>query len=326
MKNFWCAALSLLICQLSVAVMAQKVDKSLGVDRPEPSERISLWEGPVPGFAEDFQHQEMVQLDAEHVSEVTRDTISVFPAAKPHENRASVVIFPGGAYRVLADLKEGDRVAAYLAEQGFTCFVVRYRVSKEFGREAFQFPGPLYDARQAIRFLKANAEKFNIDPDKLGVMGFSAGGHLASMAMTRYQDELEGEMVSETAKDMSLRPAFGALIYPVATMVGAEAHGTSRKVLFGDSPSEKELEAASAAFRLDADSPSMFLVHTEFDPVSSLATLELAVAARKAKVGCELHIYPMSDHGYGMGRKNRTEQDSPVNAWPELLVKFLKRQ
>ncbi len=317
MKNSLFYALSMLLT--ASFVFAQEPDN------PEPSEQIPLWDGQVAGFPADYEHKAMLQLDAEHVSEVTNGTISVFPAANPNENRASVVIFPGGAYRVLADLKEGDRVAAYLAEQGFTCFVVRYRVSKE-NAKPFMFPGPLYDARQAIRFLKSNAEKYDIDPDKLGVMGFSAGGHLASMAMTRYDDELEGEIIDGLLDDVSLRPAFGALIYPVATMMGPAAHGTSRKVLFGDSPSEEELAAASPAMRLHEGSPSMFLVHTEFDPVNSLPTLELAVAAKKAKVGCELHIYPTGDHGYGMGRAGETEMTNPVNAWPDLLVKFLKRQ
>lgn len=308
----------LLICFSQISV-AQELDDADSI------ERFPIWEGQVAGFDPDFDHQPMVQLDPERVGEVTRGTISVFPAAKPNKNRASILIFPGGGYRLLADLKEGDRVAKFLADQGFTCFVVRYRVSKS-NDKAFQFPGPLYDARQAMRHVRANAEKYGIDPDKIGVMGFSAGGHLASMVMTRFEDEFDGEIVDEAMREVSLRPAFGVLIYPVTTMMGEAAHRGSRRALFGDSSSEEDLIAASPERRLTKDSPPMFLVHTEFDPVSSLGTLELAIAAKKAEVGCELHLYPMGDHGYGMGRKGQSEMTSPVNAWPELLVKFLKRQ
>jgi acetyl esterase/lipase len=286
---------------------------------------LQVWSGSVPGFPEDFEHKAPVRVDSERITEVSQATISVFRASEPNENHASVVIFPGGGYRILADLKEGDRVASFLAEQGFTSFVVRYRVSKSDDK-AFQFPGPLYDARQAIRYLKTNAEEFDIDPDKLGVMGFSAGGHLASMAATRDQDEIEGELIPDEMTDVDLRPAFAALIYPVATMAGPSAHGGSKRALFGDSPSEEELIAASADRRMSETSPPLFLIHTEFDPVDSAATLRLALAAKEAKVKCELHLYPTGGHGYGMKRPEDTELTNPVIAWPELMVKFLKRQ
>ena len=312
MKTLLTISLACFILSVSQPAIGQESEEAPQI------ERIPIWDGQVPGFDADFEHQPMVQLDPERVGEITNGTISIFPAAEPNKNHVSVLIFPGGGYRLLADLKEGDRVATYLAEQGFTCFVVRYRVSRTNERP-FQFPGPLYDARQAMRYVRANAEKYDIDPDKIGVMGFSAGGHLASMAMTRYADELEGELVDPETSDISLRPAFGVLIYPVTTMVGPAAHGGSKRVLFGDSPSEEELIAASPERRLTEESPPMFLLHTEFDPVvSSLGTLELAIAAKKANVDCELHLYPMAGHGYGMGRKGETEKANPVNAWPEL--------
>lgn len=319
MKHFFAYALAFLLFFFSQVAIGQDADDDSAI------ERIPIWDGVVAGFDADYEHKPMVQLDPERVGEITNGTISVFPAAKPNKNRASVMIFPGGGYRLLADLKEGDRVAKFLAGEGFTCFVVRYRVSKS-NEKPFQFPGPLYDARQAMRYVRANAEKYDIDPEKIGVMGFSAGGHLASMAMTRYEDELDGEVVDEAMSEIGLRPAFGVLIYPVTTMVGPAAHGGSKRALFGESPSEEELIAASPERRLTAESPPMFLVHTEFDPVNSLGTLELAIAAKKAEVGCELHLYPTGGHGYGMGRKGDTEETNPVIAWPELLVKFLKRQ
>ena len=284
-------------------------------------QRFEIWGQNVPGFPDDFQHQAPDRYNPEHLSELTRAYLTYFPARKTDASGPSVIVFPGGGYRVLADLKEGDRVAQFLADQGFQAFVLRYRVSRKQSTKPFQFPGPLYDARRALAFVKQNSTEFQLDPEKIGVVGFSAGGHLASMAATRFNDALPGELEGQE----KVRPAFAGLIYPVATMIGEGRHRGSAQALFGKSPKEEELVAASPEKRVTQDSPPLFIVHNEFDPVSAIPSLKLALAAQAAKADCELHIYPSKTHGFGMGSVNDSDRTEPARIWPQLFVRFLKR-
>ncbi len=279
-------------------------------------EKVELWSGQVPGFPADYQHQAHTQQDPEHITEVSKPFLRVFPAMGRPTGQA-IIIFPGGGYRVLADLKEGDRVGAYYAARGITCFVVRYRVTRG-NHPGFRFPGPLLDARQGIRLAKQSAEKFGFDPKKVGVIGFSAGGHLASMCATLFDEKFEGEPDS----DISPRPAFAGLIYPVTSLISKTGHGGSRVALMGKSATEKELQAVSPELQIKSGYPPLFLAQTQFDFVNSNDTLTLAQAAMAAKVPCETHIFPGKDHGFGMGRKGST---GPETTWPELFEAFLKR-
>lgn len=281
---------------------------------------IPLWPDGVPGFAEGFKHQPFVQVDPQRITETSQPFVRIFPADPSKATGHGLLIFPGGGYSILADKKEGDNVARHFAAKGIACFVVCYRVSKKHADPGYRFPGPLLDARQAIRYVRKNAETFKIDPKKVGVIGFSAGGHLASMCATRYNDTLAGD----PASDISVRPAFAALIYPVVSMIEPYSHQGSRNNLLGKKVPKKELIEASAERRVTRDSPPLFLVHNQFDPVSSQNSLMLALAATKVKTHCELHLYPANSHGFGMGKSGDDEISQPAMVWPSLLEKFIQ--
>lgn len=280
------------------------------------SQTIQLWPDEAPGFSKDFAHQKFVRIDPKRISETSQPFMRVFPADPKHATGHGLLIFPGGGYSILADQHEGDDVAKFFASKGITSFVVCYRVSRKGGEKGYQFPGPLLDARQAMRHVRKNATKYKIDPGKVGVVGFSAGGHLSSMFLTRYNDKLMGDPVS----DISVKPAFAAMIYPVVSAIEPYAHGCTRKIL-GKNPTEEEKIAISAERLITKETPPMFLVHNQFDPVKSLNSIALAEAATKAKVPCELHLYPAKAHGFGMGTKGK---DLAAD-WPNLLEKFIKR-
>lgn len=278
-----------------------------------------LWDNTVPGFPVDYAHQAPKAIDKFHHSELSQPYLRIFPATAQPTGQA-VVIFPGGGYRLLSHYYEGDKVAQFLAAQGHTCFVVNYRVSRG-NHPGFRFPGPLLDARQGIRLAKQLADKLDFSADKVGVIGFSAGGHLASMCATRFHDNFANERLTH----ISVRPAFAGLIYPVASLKDPTSHTGSKKALFGAQPNKKELVAASAEARVDAKFPPIFITHNQFDFVDSQLSLNLAKAYTKAKVPCELHLYPAKDHGFGIGRGKKTEKQNPALNWPALFCKFLQR-
>ena len=280
------------------------------------SQTIPLWPDDVPGFSKDFNHKPFVQVDPERISETSQPFLRVFPADPAKATGHGLLIFPGGGYSILADKKEGDRVARFFASKGITSFVVCYRVSKSTKEKGYQFPGPLLDARQAMRHVRKNAATYHIDPNKVGVVGFSAGGHLSSMMGTLYNDPLEGD----PASDISVKPAFTALIYPVVSAIEPYSHGCARKIL-GNNPTDSQKIAISAERRITKGAPPLFLVHNQFDPVKSINSINLAAAATKVKVPCELHLYPAKAHGFGMG----TPGKDLAADWPDLLEKFIKR-
>lgn len=285
----------------------------------ENKKKVFLWPKDVPGFPERYQHKPFAQQDPERISETSRPFMRIFPAVGKPTGQA-MVIFPGGGYRILADKKEGDRVAAHFAARGITCFVACYRVTRK-NHPGYRYPGPLMDARQAIRLAKKSAKKYGFNPDRVGVMGFSAGGHLAAMCATQYDDQFEGELNT----DVSVRPAFAALIYPVASMVAPRSHSGSRRALLGPKPTPKMLENASPERRIKKGAPPLFIAHNQFDPVDAMLSLELARAATRVKVPCELHLFPVGGHGFGMGRPGDMEKKNPGIAWVKLLENFLKR-
>jgi acetyl esterase/lipase len=279
---------------------------------------IQLWGDKVPGFPDGYKHKPYLHQDPERITETSRPFMSVYPAiGKPNGN--AIIIFPGGAYWILAYKKEGSRVAAYFASKGFTCFVAHYRVTK-LNNPAFQFPGPLLDARQSIRLVKSMAEKYGFNAGQVGVLGFSAGGHLASMCATRFEDTFPEE--AENMKG-DLRPSFAALIYPVASMIAIKSHSGSRNALFGNKPDENELIAASPERRVKHGYPPIFIAHKENDGVDAKLSIALAEACKKVNVPCTLHLFPGSEHGFGMGSPKENAPPDPAYQWPQLLIDFI---
>lgn len=282
-----------------------------------PMNAVQLWPDKVPGFPDNYEHKAHTKIGEMRVTDTSRAFMKMFPADPKNASGHGLIIFPGGGYSILAHKHEGEEVAKFFSSKGISCFVVYYRVSRNDGNPSYRFPGPLLDARQAIRHIRKNATSYKIDPKKIGIIGFSAGGHLASMCATRYKDKLEGDPVS----DISVRPDFAAMIYPVISMIADYSHTGSRKNLLGNDPTKEQKVAASAEHRVTKDTPPLFLAHHQFDGVSSHNSTVLAQAATKVKVPCELHLYPQGGHGFGMGVKGKHLSTD----WPNLLEKFIKR-
>ena len=230
---------------------------------------------------------------------------------------AAVLIFPGGGYGGLAASHEGRDYANWLAARGIAGIVVKYRVSgnPSFG---YQFPVPFLDARRAIRTVRAKAAEWRIDPKKVGIMGSSAGGHLASLCATRFADTFPDEG-KDDIDNQSCRPDFAILIYPVISMTPPLAHAGSRKNLLGENPSAEAVEKYSTAKAVTKDTPPTFLLTTADDFVDCRNSLEFATACKAHNVPVSLHLFESGGHGYGL------KGEGDLATWPLLLEQWLAR-
>ena len=213
-----------------------------------------------------------------------------------------VIIFPGGGYGKLAP-HEGEGYAMRLCQAGITCFVVKYRL----GSEGFRHPAMLEDAFAAIRTIRAHAADLNLHPNKIGVMGSSAGGHLAAHTLVAWH---------AYPSDVSLRPDFGILCYPVITSDPTHTHRGSMQNLLGNAPTETQLHAVSCEKLVSANTPPCFLWHTGDDEAVPMEnSLLFAQALRANRVPFELHIYPHGRHGLGL--------DTPFD-WATPCIHWMK--
>ncbi len=226
---------------------------------------------------------------------------------KPQQNPTgvAVVLFPGGGYRNLAMDHEGKQVAQWLNSQGIATFVVKYRLGPRY-----RHPAPLQDAHQAIRIVRKRASEFKINAEKVGVMGFSAGGHLASTAATHFNAP-------------GVRPDFAILGYPVITLTQEEfTHKGSRQNLLGDNPPKRLMENLSNELQVTKETPPIFLFHTNEDTaVPPENSILFYMACRKAGVPVEMHIYEQGRHGLGLAAT-----DLSLSSWPARLADWLRRR
>jgi acetyl esterase/lipase len=286
----------------------------------DPEREIHLWPGKPPGGA----HVKLVQTVAERdnsfglrdraVTAITKPTLSVFRPQRP--NGASVLIAPGGSYqRVVVD-KEGFETARLLAGRGITAFVLLYRLPGD-GWQAGP-DTPLQDAQRALRLVRSMAGEYKLDPARVGVLGFSAGGHLGASLVTRF-DAKTYEAVDHADK-LSARPDFAGLMYPVITM-GDGAHMGSRESLIGKSSSAERVIAYSAERSVTAQTPPTFLCAAADDATVPIAnTLMMFSALRSANVPSEMHIFEQGGHGFGL----RGITGKPVAAWPDLFLSWAR--
>jgi acetyl esterase/lipase len=220
-----------------------------------------------------------------------------------------VIVLPGGGYAVRAD-HEGMPISKMYNEAGINSFVLNYRVSP------YRYPAPLYDVQRAVRLVRARADEFNIDPEKIAVLGFSAGGHLAAMAVTQYDKGLdEGDDIDK----VSCRPNAGILCYAVISL-GEYTHQGSRDNLLGNPADPALVKKLSGEEAVRDDNPPLFMWHTAEDaavPVEN--SLNMALALRKKQIPFELHIFPYGHHGLGLA-----PQHPEVARWAELSVRWLK--
>jgi acetyl esterase/lipase len=264
---------------------------------------IDLWPEGVPGFRPDAPSEK--DTPPGHVSSVQRPTLTVCLPETP--NGTAVIVCPGGSYSNLSFDHEGFVPAHWLNRLGVTAFILKYRL-KEYGQ-----PAPLRDVLRAIRTVRSRAGQFGVKADRVGVLGFSAGGHLGASAGTLF-DAPEGR-TGAALDSVSARPDFLMLIYPVITMEDPFAHKLSRTDLLGLNPSEDLVKRWSLEGQVTKDTPPTFLVAAEDDktvPVeNSLAFYE---ALRRAGVPAELHIYQRGGHGFGLRPGLGTASDWPARA------------
>jgi acetyl esterase/lipase len=229
----------------------------------------------------------------------------------------AVVVIPGGGYGTLADNHEGTQIAAWLNERGVAAFILRYRVvSKQ--RPGPLYPAPMLDVQRAIRTVRSMAKSFGVRPDRIGVWGFSAGGHLASTAATHFDAGARGG--SDLIDRESCRPDFAILAYPVITMDPAITHGGSRKNLLGTDPDPTLVDAMSNDKQVTKATPPTFLFHTDEDTaVPPINSILFYAAMKKNGVPGELHIYEHGVHGVGLAQK-----DPVLSTWPQRLEVWLK--
>jgi len=230
---------------------------------------------------------------------------------------AAIVICPGGGYGVLMSSYEGEDYALWLNELGITGFVLKYRL----GSDGYRHPHPLEDVARAVRLVRSRARQWNLDPRRIGVMGSSAGGHLAATLLTHF-DAGRPDAADPVERESS-RPVLGILCYPVISM-GPLTHEGSRRNLLGDNPSADLVDSLSNERQVMPQTPPCFIWHTREDRTVKVEnSLEFAAALRRNGVPCDLHIYQKGDHGIGLGDKPPFLHAHP---WTKELASWLKKQ
>jgi len=262
------------------------------------SETIVLWPEQIPNSINNSEYQEIEEINnglLTRVSKVSIPTLTVFLPEENKSNGTAVVICPGGGYSHLAMDKEGFKVARWLNTLGLTAFVLKYRLPSDVIMTNKTI-GPLQDAQEAIRIVRRNAKKYNIDPEKVGVMGFSAGGHLASTLSTHYNDKVYFH------DNISAKPNFSILMYPVISMNENITHKGSKNNLLGDSPSEDLIDYYSNEKQIDSLTPPTLLVHSNDDKVVPIDNaVNYYLELRNNGVSAEAHFYEKGGHGFGLG-------------------------
>ena len=256
---------------------------------------MPLYPGSVPNSKLATEAEEgSFNLEQDGVArKVSRPTLSVFLPAADKTNGSAVIICPGGGYHALMVQREGRDLAMAFAELGVTAFVLKYRLPDD-GIMVDKSIGPLQDAQQAIKIVREGQKEWNIDIDKIGIMGFSAGGHLAAMTGTQFDFPR-----IENSSGTDLRPDFMILIYPVISFTDSIGHMGSRSFLLGPSPSAEKILQYSNEFQVTKNTPPAFITHGGDDTVVPVSnSIGFFEALREKNIPAELHIYAKGEHGY----------------------------
>jgi acetyl esterase/lipase len=270
---------------------------------------IPLWPEGVPDAKPGLGPE---HIDDGRTSNVSEPTLTVYGPAVDRPNGTAVIVCPGGGYVRLSTQREGEQYAAWLGTLGITSFVLKYRM-QEFGH-----PAPLRDVLRAVRIVRSRAARYHIRPDRIGVMGSSAGGHLAASAGTLFDHPL-GRTGAELDK-VSARPDFLMLMYPVITMEAPAVHAGSRKALLGANPTAEDVQLMSVEKQVTAATPPTLLIHTQEDqtvPVEN--SILFYQALTRAKVPAEMYLFEHGSHGMGMRAGLGTASD-----WPKRAEEWLK--
>ncbi len=268
-----------------------------------PSKDFRVWPGLAPGEQKGEIESEAIippknENDVRRISNVSEPSFKIFQSAPGISNGTAVIVCPGGAYNILAYEHEGIDVCEWLNSFGVTAILLKYRVPRRKNRE--KHAAPLQDVQRAIGIVRKDAAKWDIDPNKIGILGFSAGGHLAVMASTSFASR--SYSLLDKSDEFSCRPDFAVLIYP-AYLVDRK----KRNQLFPE-------------IKVTPDCPPCFFAHTGDDHVPAEGSALLYLALEKAGVeGNELHLYPSGGHGYGMRKSGKA-----VSTWPKRAKRWME--
>lgn len=273
---------------------------------------IKLWPNGAPGNNECPQPEET--FEGKMVRFVSEPTLTIYTPDKDKNTGAAIVICPGGGYWIEAMDHEGYAYAEYLQSKGITGIVLKYRLP--YGHHEI----PLMDAQHAIRTVRYNAVAWGVDPGKIGISGFSAGGHLASTAATHFD---KGKAVTDNPiEKVSCRPDFAVLVYPVITFNEQWGHMGSRENLMGKNHDLKLINYYSNELQVTVETPPTFLVLADDDKsVPPRNSIEFYSALKEKGVSAELHIFREGGHGFGMTKKGK-----PHDQWPQLLMDWMKAE
>lgn len=285
----------ILLCLLATGVLG-------GVGQVKP-EKMLLWEGKAPGA----------------LGETPQDipTLTFHPAQADRANGAAVVVCPGGGYGGLA-AHEAEPVAEWLNSMGVHAFILRYRLGPRY-----HHPAMINDASRAVRFVRSNSQKWGIDPERIGIMGFSAGGHLASTSATHF--DAGNPNAQDPIERVSSRPSLAILVYPVITMTEPFTHKGSRQNLLGEHPAPELIELLSNEKHVTPQTPPIFIVHGHNDAAVPIENaLQLVEACRKNGVPCEAHLYEHGIHGFGLSPMR--PKGGAVSLWPQQCALWLEER
>lgn len=277
---------------------------------------LKLWPDGIPGSIKNDAYSEKETLTngtPSRYEKVTDPTLTIFLPPAEKATGTAVLICPGGGYGVLAFDHEGYQIARWLNENGIAGIILKYRLPSDLIMKDKRI-GPLQDAQEAMRIVRRHASGWKVNPGKVGVIGFSAGGHLASTLSTHYSEKVYD---SDTT---SSRPDFSLLIYPVITFDASYTHMGSRNNLIGNNPSADDIKRFSNELQINEKTPPAFLVHSADDrtvPVKN--SIEYYNNLVKYSIPSELHIFQKGGHGYGLSVGRGTQA-----AWPELCINWLR--
>jgi acetyl esterase/lipase len=295
------------LCSLSPALAAPKTTpRAAPAGTPSPPLVVPLWPGDVPGETGDLGPEKIEaskpgERKLTKLGNVSRPTITIHRPPRGKDTGASVIIAPGGGYYILAMDLEGDEVAAWLNSIGVTGIVLKYRVPRRPGTPKEQPPiGALQDAQRALSLVRSRAAEWGMDPNRIGMLGFSAGGHLTAWTSTSFDKRAYPSL--DAVDEVSCRPDFAVLLYP-AYLTEAGKYETAPLI------------------RVSPQTPPMFLAHADDDGLSAENSALMYVALKRAKVRAELHVYRDGGHGFGL----RPSADA-ISSWPARCADWMKAE
>lgn len=259
-----------------------------------PAQTLTVWPGKPPGAAQDVQEK----WDKKKVTNVTRPTLEVFRPEKDKDTGVAVIVCPGGGYQALMMDYEGEDVAHWLNTIGVTGIVLKYRVPAPQG--APKWEPALQDAQRSVSIVRSNAKEWGIDPSRIGMLGFSAGGHLAAATSTNF-DQRSYDRI-DSIDEVSDRPDFAVVIYPGGVV-------------------QRGKDTLSPEIRVSPQTPPMFIVQANDDRVNSDNSVFLYLALKRAGVPAEVHIYAAGGHGFGL-----RPSDKPCSTWPQRCAEWMRSQ